>query len=89
MKVHLDITVKGLVQGVGFRYHTLRVAIDLGICGNVRNHSDRSVQIEAEGEKEDIDTFVKWCYSGPQNAIINEVIVNPGKVCEYKHFTIL
>ncbi len=27
------------------------------------------------GEKENVDTFVEWCKSGPEKAVVDEVIV--------------
>ena len=50
MKQALAITVKGRVQGVGFRFSTVREAEELGIKGFVENRMDGSVYIEAEGE---------------------------------------
>jgi len=46
---HLNITVKGVVQGVFFRASTKDQADQLGICGLVRNEQDGSVYVEAEG----------------------------------------
>ncbi|NMC40520.1 MAG: acylphosphatase [Bacteroidales bacterium] len=59
------ITVKGRVQGVGFRYSTLREARRLGICGFVRNMPDGTVYIEAEASSDVLKEFVKWCENGP------------------------
>ena len=39
----------GYVQGVGFRYRACRSAERLGVGGWVRNCSDGSVEMEAEG----------------------------------------
>ncbi|MGZ3732462.1 MAG: acylphosphatase [Parachlamydiaceae bacterium] len=41
----------GHVQGVGFRVTTLRYAMELGLYGTVRNRSDGSVEVYAQGEK--------------------------------------
>ncbi len=41
--------VRGLVQGVGFRYFVLRQATMLGLAGYTRNCSDGSVEVVAEG----------------------------------------
>lgn len=41
--------VEGRVQGVGFRYWTVQAAKAFGITGWVRNCSDYSVEIFAEG----------------------------------------
>jgi len=41
----------GHVQGVGFRATTLRYARELDLYGTVRNRSDGSVEVYAQGEK--------------------------------------
>lgn len=59
------IHVKGYVQGVGFRYSTLRAANENGLKGFVKNMPDGSVYIEAEGSTKALTDFVKWCKNGP------------------------
>ena len=41
--------VRGVVQGVGFRYFVLRQALTLGLAGHARNCADGSVEVVAEG----------------------------------------
>ena len=41
--------VRGVVQGVGFRYYALHEATRLGLAGYVRNREDGAVEIELEG----------------------------------------
>lgn len=45
----MEIRVSGRVQGVGFRYYTRYAAQDMGLTGWVRNESDGSVLVHAEG----------------------------------------
>ena len=45
------IIVFGTVQGVGFRYTTKAIADNMGIKGIVRNQSDGTVYIEAQGNR--------------------------------------
>jgi len=45
----------GHVQGVGFRYTAQRIAGRYGLAGYVRNLSDGSVEMLAQGTPEDID----------------------------------
>ena len=45
----IDVIVSGQVQGVWFRRHTQEKAKALGITGSVRNESDGTVTIVAEG----------------------------------------
>ncbi len=47
----LRVQVTGRVQGVGFRATTCTTAQQLGISGIVRNKSDGSVEIIAQGEE--------------------------------------
>lgn len=51
------IIVQGTVQGVGYRYFTLKTARELGILGWVRNREDGSVELEVEGEEDTIKDF--------------------------------
>ena len=66
MGVHL--VVSGRVQGVWFRAGTREQALQLGLCGWVKNCPDGTVEIHAEGEKEAIDHFITWCRSGTSAA---------------------
>ncbi len=71
----INISVFGKVQGVFFRAATLRLAIELNLKGSVQNKSDGSVYIEAEGMDENIEQFLSWCHTGPENSVISHVEV--------------
>ncbi|MDE2971052.1 MAG: acylphosphatase [Acidobacteriota bacterium] len=49
--------VSGLVQGVGFRWTAQRVARSLDIAGTVRNLPDGTVEIEAHGGPEALESL--------------------------------
>lgn len=49
---------RGRVQGVGFRFTTLDISRPYDVVGHVRNMPDGSVELEAEGERETVDTFL-------------------------------
>ncbi|HEX42659.1 MAG TPA: acylphosphatase [Phycisphaerales bacterium] len=49
------IIFTGTVQGVGFRFATLRYARRHDLTGFVRNQPDGTVEMFAQGEGEDID----------------------------------
>ena len=68
-----DVTVRGVVQGVGFRFHCLREAERLGVRGWVRNERDGTVAGHFEGTAEAVDALVAWCRSGPACARVDEV----------------
>ncbi len=65
---NIIINVTGDVQGVNFRSQTQKEALELGLTGFVANQSDGSVRIEAEGEEEDLQALLEWCYTGPDDA---------------------
>lgn len=52
-----QITVRGIVQGVGFRPFVYEAARERELAGFVRNET-RGVSIEVEGDAEDIDAFL-------------------------------
>ncbi len=70
---HINVTIKGHVQGVGFRNTAKRQARLLGINGFVRNNYDGSVYVEVEGNDRELEEFVKWCWEGPTFAQVDEV----------------
>ena len=69
----IHISIKGIVQGVAFRYHTQLKAQELNIRGIVKNETDGSVTIIAEAESESLMLFLEWCHNGPSSADVQEV----------------
>lgn len=53
----IALIAHGFVQGVGYRYFVKRTANALGVNGMVRNQSDGSVLIVAEGDEETLRRF--------------------------------
>ncbi len=53
------IFYSGVVQGVGFRYTVQRFALDIGLCGWVRNLRDGRVEALVEGKREDIEQLMQ------------------------------
>lgn len=72
--VRLEATVRGRVQGVGFRYHVLRRAMDLGLTGWVANEPDGSVRCRAEGPRRDLESLLTTLQIGPPGAHVERVI---------------
>ncbi len=64
--MRLRILVSGVVQGVGFRAFTERLAQSYGLRGWVRNLPDGRVEILAEGDEEVLFHFVKDLWKGPR-----------------------
>ena len=73
MKSRIHIFIRGDVQGVFFRSGTISKANGLGLAGWVRNRSDGSVEIVAEGEKEKLEELLSWCRNGPSGARVDEI----------------
>ncbi|MCT4784081.1 MULTISPECIES: acylphosphatase [Exiguobacterium] len=57
MAIAKRLIVSGHVQGVGFRYFTQSTALAYKVKGWVRNLSDGTVEIHAEAEEEQFDSF--------------------------------
>lgn len=72
-RVH--ILVSGTVQGVYYRYNTMKKAQALGLKGWVRNLKDGRVEIVCEGRAEDIDRLLEWCKKGPPGAHVESLEV--------------
>jgi len=74
VRERLDASVRGRVQGVGFRYFVLREASYLGLDGFVANERDGSVHVVAEGEPTDLDTLLERLRDGPSASMVERVI---------------
>ena len=72
-KVH--VVISGKVQGVWFRASTKDKAEQLNIKGWVRNTSDGKVEAMFEGDEENVNEILKWCYQGPPLAEVENVKV--------------
>ncbi|WP_131976583.1 acylphosphatase [Cricetibacter osteomyelitidis] len=73
--IRKQFSVYGRVQGVSFRFFTLRKAQKIGVSGIVRNLSDGSVQVIAEGSEQQIETLYQWLQQGPKTAKVDQVIM--------------
>jgi acylphosphatase len=58
------------------------------IKGFVKNLSDGSVYIEAEGYPEQLAIFVEWCRKGPGRGYIESVTINTFPAVNYADFRI-
>lgn len=82
------IKVTGVVQGVGFRPFVYQLAERSGISGWVTNTS-RGVMIEAEGEKDRLDLFIRALKEdAPRLASVAGIEAEPIELCGETGFTI-
>jgi acylphosphatase len=69
----LRATVRGRVQGVGFRASAAAEGRRLGLTGWVRNRLDGTVETLAEGPDADVEAFLAWLRKGPSLAHVTSV----------------
>lgn len=67
------LKITGRVQGVFYRAGCEKQAIKLGLAGYVRNMPDGSVKALIQGEKWQIEDFIKWAKKGPAGSKIENV----------------
>ena len=88
-KSAIQARVHGLVQGVGFRYHTRSAAVRIGVCGWVRNNGDGTVEVYAEGSPNQIRKMEDYLHTGPPHAQVTHVeIRRPHPSETYRTFSI-
>ncbi|WP_054950625.1 acylphosphatase [Numidum massiliense] len=73
--IRSHLLVHGHVQGVGFRYFTLQQAQSLEITGWVKNNVDGTVEIEAQGESEQLKRFIERVKKGSPFSKVQHVQV--------------
>jgi acylphosphatase len=65
--------VYGYVQGVGYRAFAQSEAQRLGLCGYVRNCTDGSVEVVAEGDERVLHELLYALQRGPAGARVQHV----------------
>ena len=76
MNARAYIIVKGLVQGVGFRWFVEREANKLELTGYVRNLFNGDVEVEVEGERGLIEDLIKILRVGSRSSHVIDVQVS-------------
>lgn len=86
-RVH--VTVRGDVQGVGYRYTMLIVAREAGAAGWVRNRRDGSVEAEIEGTAGQVDEVLAWMAEGPPGSHVRSAEVTDTAATGERGFEVL
>lgn len=74
MSVKCDkFIVSGVVQGVGFRYHTAHQGLTLGLTGYAKNLFSGEVEVIACGDADRVEELYQWLQQGPKTASVDEV----------------
>ena len=69
----LDATVRGRVQGVGYRAFAREQARRLGLAGWVRNEPDGDVRVVAEGPRDVLEALLQKLEQGPSASRVERV----------------
>ena len=78
----------GTVQGIGFRAHVKKKAMDLGIKGWVKNNQDGSVSAVFSGDEEMISIMEGYCRKIPL-AELSSVESMPADDANFDSFEII
>lgn len=73
-QVRMRILIEGRLQGMNFRYHTQQQAKKLGVTGFIRTLSDGRIEIEAQGDEDQVTKMLAWCQQEPQSAHIKTIL---------------
>ena len=83
------VEIFGIVQGVGFRPFIYNLALKYLLKGFVQN-SSKGVELEIEGEKEKIGSFLKDIKKkAPPLSVITKIVSKDIEFKDYKKFSIL
>ena len=94
MKKRLEATIYGTVQGVMMRDFVQRKARTISLVGFVRNNSDGSVEVVAEGEEDNLKQLEWFLWKGPIHTRIKLRVENVKSKYlepkdEFRYFNIL
>jgi acylphosphatase len=73
------VVIRGIVQGVGFRYWTRRSATARGLQGWVRNRGRDSVEAVFAGPEQAVAEMIALCRRGPEAARVDTVDEKPAE----------
>jgi acylphosphatase len=77
MALQARLTIKGRVQGVGYRDWAMTTGRRLGLTGWVRNRSDGAVEALIVGDETAIGTMIEACQKGPAMARVDAIDIEP------------
>lgn len=87
-KIQKNIKIKGIVQGVGFRFSAREQARKYGIKGYVKNLPSGDVEIKAVGPEKNVQLYVQWCKQGPPHAHVEDISVEESNPESFQTFDV-
>jgi acylphosphatase len=67
------LIIEGRVQGVGYRYWTVKEAVQRGLDGWVRNLPDGTVEALVSGPADAVTAMIGACRRGPRAAAVSAI----------------
>lgn len=74
--------VNGMVQGVGFRFHTAHEGLRLGLSGYAKNLPDGSVEVLVCGNEVQVGKLLEWLNRGPATSRVDGIA---SETVEWRH----
>lgn len=87
-KVRFFARAEGRVQGVGFRFFVQQNALDLGLCGWVRNMEDGSVTMEVQGAAEAVEALWNRIWQGNGYIRVSGLVTEARETADEQDFVI-
>jgi acylphosphatase len=81
-RIVCQVSVRGRVQGVGFRAFVEYEALRHGIAGWVRNRRDGSVEAVFAGPRQSVDGMIAACRVGPPASRVDGLDQREGSAAE-------
>ena len=69
----IECVVQGRVQGVGYRDYVAMAAAECGVAGWVKNQSDGTVRVCAQGTPDAVKAFIEYVHEGSVMAAVEKV----------------
>jgi len=73
--VSKGVLYEGRVQGVGFRFSVKEIAQGYEVTGWVKNLIDGRVQLEVQGERDEVEAFLQAVQRSHLNALISRYTI--------------
>ncbi len=80
MPIAKKVWYEGRVQGVGFRFSVKELATGYDVTGSVRNLIDGRVELEAQGDAEEVDAFLAAVLDSHLRAYVTRWTTGPAAV---------
>lgn len=77
MRRCVKITVKGDIQGVGYRHFVQKHAESLALEGSIQNKDDGSICIFVCGSSDKVDDLIDFVYQGSKKSKVEDVLLEP------------